>query len=52
MDPREYEYVFFGFTAAWVILVVYVVSIMMRERRLRKELDRVRQMVETTTKKP
>ncbi len=46
MDPREFQFVFGGFTAAWLIVVVYVVSIASRERKLRKELDRVRQMVE------
>jgi CcmD family protein len=51
LDPREYQYIFYGFTAAWLILVIYVISIMLRERRLRRELDRVRQMVETSAKK-
>jgi CcmD family protein len=51
MDPREYQYIFMGFTAAWVILVAYVTSIVLRERRLRRELDRVRRMVEDSGKK-
>jgi CcmD family protein len=46
MDSREYQYVFAGFLAAWMIIVVYVVLIAMRENKLRKELDRVRRMVE------
>jgi CcmD family protein len=46
MDPREFQFVFFGLLAAWLIILVYVVSIAMRERRLRQELDRVRRMVE------
>ena len=37
---------FYGFLAAWIIVLGYVVSIAMRESRLRKELDRVRQMIE------
>ena len=52
MDPREFQFVFGGFAAAWLIVVVYVVSIVSRERRLRKELDRVRQMVEGSGKRP
>jgi CcmD family protein len=51
MDPREYTYVFAGFVAAWVLLVAYVASIALRERRLRRELDRVRRMVEESAKK-
>ncbi len=37
---------FFGFAAAWLIIVVYVVSLAFREKKLRKELDRVKNMVE------
>jgi CcmD family protein len=51
VDPREFQFVFGGFTAAWLIVVVYVVSIASRERKLRKELDRVRQMVEGSGKR-
>jgi CcmD family protein len=51
LDPRQFQFVFGGFAAAWLIVVVYVVSIASRERRLRKELDRVRQMVEGSRKR-
>jgi len=50
MDPREYQFVFLAFLAAWLILIAYVVSIVVRERKLRKELDRVRRMVESAEK--
>jgi CcmD family protein len=46
MDARNSQYMFFGFAAAWVIVVAYVVLLALREGRLRRELDRVRQMVE------
>jgi CcmD family protein len=46
MESRELQFVFYGFTAAWLIIVVYVLTIVLRERRLRRELDRVRRMVE------
>ncbi|HWZ32000.1 MAG TPA: hypothetical protein VNX18_11730 [Bryobacteraceae bacterium] len=46
MDPRNFDYMFYGFLAAWLIMIAYVISIAMREGRLRRELDRVRQMVE------
>lgn len=46
MDPREYQYVFAGLVMAWLVITVYVVTIVLRERRLRAELDRVRKMVE------
>mgnify|MGYP001425957309 CR=1 FL=1 len=52
MDVRNFTYMFYGFATAFVILVVYVVSLALRERRLRSEIDRVRRMVEDTAKKP
>ncbi len=48
MSPSEFKFVCLGFGAVLLILVVYVLSIAMREARLRKELDRVRRMVEKT----
>ena len=45
MDNRNFLYMFYGFLAAWLIVVAYVVLLATWERRLRKELDRVRQMV-------
>jgi CcmD family protein len=47
---RESEFIFTAFTVAWLILIVYVVTLVLRERRLRKELDRVRRMVEGAEK--
>jgi CcmD family protein len=46
MDPRNTQYMFYGFAAAWLIVIIYVVLLALREGRLRRELDRVRQMVE------
>jgi CcmD family protein len=43
---RNFEYMFYGFLAAWLIIFAYVVLIATREQRLKRELDRVRQMVE------
>ncbi|HYL38018.1 MAG TPA: CcmD family protein [Bryobacteraceae bacterium] len=43
---RNFEYMFYGFAAAWIIVIVYVISIALRERRLRDELDRVKRMLE------
>jgi CcmD family protein len=51
MENREFQFVMLGFMAAWIIVVVYVVTIVMRERKLRRELDRVRRMVEAPGKR-
>jgi CcmD family protein len=36
---------FYGFTAAWLIVMLYVISLARRGARLKKELDDVRQLV-------
>jgi CcmD family protein len=46
MDSRNFTYMFYGFSAVWLIVVAYLVFLAMRERRLYRELDRVRKMVE------
>ena len=46
MNPQNYTFMFFGFTVAWLIVIVYVISIALREKKLRQELDRVKRMVE------
>jgi CcmD family protein len=46
IEARNFMYMFYGFAAAFVILVVYVVSLALRERKLSSEIDRVRRMVE------
>ena len=43
---KNFEYMFFGFLAAWMVVIVYVISIAVRERSLRQELDRVKRLVE------
>jgi CcmD family protein len=46
MSPQNYTFMFLGFTVAWLIIIVYVISIALREKKLRQELDRVKRMVE------
>ena len=43
---RNVQFMLFGLATAWLIMFAYVVLINLRERKLRKELDRVRKMVE------
>jgi CcmD family protein len=46
MSSQNYTFMFLGFTVAWLIIIVYVISIALREKKLREELDRVKRMVE------
>lgn len=49
---RNFEYMFWGFTAAWLIVIIYVIWIALRERKLRDELERVKRMVEERESEP
>ena len=46
METPNYTFMFYGFLAAWMVVIVYIISIALRERKLRQELDRVKRMVE------
>ncbi len=46
-DNRNFRYMFYGFLAAWLVLVIYVISLISRERGLKKQIDDLRRMVES-----
>ena len=37
---------FYGFAAAWLILVLYVVTLVAREKNLQREVDTLRKLLE------
>ena len=45
MDARNFTYMFYGFLAAWLIVLLYVVSLARRGARLKKELEDVKNLV-------
>lgn len=45
MDERNFTYMFYGLGAAWLILALYVVSLVARESRLKRELEGVKRMM-------
>ncbi len=51
MDPRNFDFMFYGFTAAWAILVVYVLMMVARERKLREDLKNLKKLLEYKEKK-
>jgi CcmD family protein len=50
MDERNFLYMFYGFLAAWLILAVYVAALVGRERRLQREMENLRRMIEERQK--
>ena len=51
MDSTNFKYLFFGFTVAWLIVVIYVVTLISREKKIREEMNRLKQMVEGGARK-
>ena len=48
---RNFQGLIWGFVAAWVILLAYTLMIVIRERKIRREMERLKNMVEDTGKK-
>jgi CcmD family protein len=44
-------FMFYGFLAAWVIVLLYVISLAQRGARLKKELEDVKQLVDSASQK-
>ncbi|MBC7924360.1 MAG: hypothetical protein H7039_01765 [Bryobacteraceae bacterium] len=47
MDNRNFLFMFYGFAVAWLIPMLYVLSLMSREKKLRQEMQRLKTMIET-----
>ena len=45
MDQRNFTYMFYGLAVAWIIPALYLVTLMLREKRLHNELERVKRMI-------
>jgi CcmD family protein len=46
MDERNFTYMFYGFAAAWVVLALYVLTLVGREKKINKQLEGLRRMME------
>ena len=49
---RNYEFLSYGLTAAWIILVIYVLMLVSRQRKLRGEIASLRAMLEEKSGPP
>jgi hypothetical protein len=43
---HQYEFLSYGLTAAWVILAIYLLMMVSRERKLKREIASLRAMLE------
>jgi CcmD family protein len=51
MDTRNFTFMFYGFLAAWLILVIYVLSLVSRERKIAEQLKGLKGMLEYKDRK-
>lgn len=45
MDARNFTYMFYGFLAAWLIVLLYVIALARRGAKLRKDLENVKALL-------
>jgi CcmD family protein len=43
---RNYEYLSYGLTVAWIVLVVYVLLMVARQKKLTREIANLKSMLE------
>jgi len=51
METRNFTFMFYGFLAAWLILVVYVLSLVSRERKISEQLKSLKGMLDDKDRK-
>jgi CcmD family protein len=50
MDERNFQFMFYGFAAVWLLLALYVASLVSRGRNVRSQMENLRKMIEEKTK--
>jgi CcmD family protein len=50
MDVTNLTFLFYGYSAAWIIVVAFVLLLVRRGRRIDRELSRLRSLVENKEK--
>jgi hypothetical protein len=48
---RNFQGLVWGFVAAWTILLLYTLMLVARERKIRREMERLKNMIEDSEKK-
>jgi hypothetical protein len=48
---HQYEFLSYGLTAAWIILAAYVLMMVSRERKLKREIASLKAMLEEQKRK-
>jgi CcmD family protein len=51
MDERNFTYMFYGFSAAWVVIVIYALTLFARESQIKAEIERLKRMLDEKDRK-
>lgn len=51
MDQRGVVFMFYGLSSAWLLLVLFAVSLVMRERKIVEEIKRLKSLIEDRERK-
>jgi uncharacterized membrane protein YciS (DUF1049 family) len=46
MDQRNLSFMFYGLAAAWAVIAIFVVSLVLRERKLKQQLETLARMID------
>jgi CcmD family protein len=52
MDARNALFMFYGFLTAWLIVLFYIVTVALRNARLKRELEDVKRLLEAKESSP
>ena len=52
MDTRNFTYMFYGFLAAWLILIGYVLLLVNRESNIKRQLANLKNLLEERQQQP
>lgn len=47
MDIRNFNFMFYGFAAAWLIVLFYVIGLARRASRLKREIEDVKHLIQS-----
>ena len=51
MDERNFTYMFYGFSAAWLLVAVYLATLVAREQRIRRSIEALQKMLNEKERK-
>ena len=50
IEARNFQFLFFGLAAAWLIVIGYIFYLVQRDRKLTKELGRLKNLMDDREK--